>query len=223
MWHPDMPDEYKNQIVTGDARELAKRIPDESIDLIFTDPPYPDEFLWCWEWMALEAKRILKETGCLLSYVGNNHLPFIFEKFGEHLKYYWMLARVFPAGEGKFWSRNIFCCIRPILCYTKNRNKPNKWTPDVHIGIRRDKRFHEWGQSADTFAFFMDKFTNNSMIVLDPFAGGGTVPAVCKQLNRNYTAFEIDPETAKLARERVRNTQPPLFVVEPEQLELLDE
>ena len=33
----------------------------------------------------------------------------------------------------------------------------------------------------------------------------------------------IDPDTAELARERVRNTQPPLFVVEPEQLELLDE
>lgn len=36
----DIPPEYLNQIVTGDARELAKRIPDESVDLIFTDPIY---------------------------------------------------------------------------------------------------------------------------------------------------------------------------------------
>ena len=29
-----------NTIITGDARELAKAIPDESVDLIFTDPVY---------------------------------------------------------------------------------------------------------------------------------------------------------------------------------------
>jgi len=40
-------------------------------------------------------------------------------------------------------------------------------------------------------------------------------------LGRNYIAFEIDPATADLARERVRNTQPPLFVPEPEQMEMV--
>lgn len=33
-WHPDMPGDFKNQIVTGDARELARAIPDESVDLL---------------------------------------------------------------------------------------------------------------------------------------------------------------------------------------------
>ncbi len=28
MWHPDMPLEYRNQIVTGDARESAHHIPE---------------------------------------------------------------------------------------------------------------------------------------------------------------------------------------------------
>ena len=39
-------------------------------------------------------------------------------------------------------------------------------------------------------------------------------------LGRRYLAFEIDPDTAEMARERVRMTQPPLFVPEPQQLEL---
>ena len=55
----------------------------------------------------------------------------------------------------------------------------------------------------------------------DFFTGGGTVPAVCKMLGRNYIAFEIDADTAALARERVANTQLPLFIPEPQQLELL--
>ena len=43
---------------------------------------------------------------------------------------------------------------------------------------------------------------------------------MCKQLNRNYIAFEIDPDTAEIARERVLNTQMPLFIPETEQLVL---
>ncbi len=33
-------DRYLDRLTVGDRRELARVIPDESIDLIFTDPPY---------------------------------------------------------------------------------------------------------------------------------------------------------------------------------------
>ncbi len=33
-------DRYLDRLTVGDSRELARVIPDESIDLIFTDPPY---------------------------------------------------------------------------------------------------------------------------------------------------------------------------------------
>jgi hypothetical protein len=39
-------------------------------------------------------------------------------------------------------------------------------------------------------------------------------------LDRRYLAFEIDPETADIARQRVRETQPPLFTPEPQQEEM---
>ena len=65
-------------------------------------------------------------------------------------------------------------------------------------------------QNADTVAYYLTAFCLPSAIVADFFTGGGTVPAVCKMLNRHYLAFEIDPDTADLARERVRQTQPPL-------------
>ncbi len=34
------PDDFVNKIVCGDCLEVLKQIPDESIDLVFTDPPY---------------------------------------------------------------------------------------------------------------------------------------------------------------------------------------
>ncbi len=36
----DFPDAYVNRIVTGDSKEVLKDIPDNSVDLIFTSPPY---------------------------------------------------------------------------------------------------------------------------------------------------------------------------------------
>jgi len=57
-------------------------------------------------------------------------------------------------------------------------------------------------------------------IVVDPFVGSGSVAMAAKMLGRRYLAFEIDPDMAETARERVRNTQPPLFVLEPEQQEM---
>lgn len=49
------------ELIYGDAIELAKsHIPDGSVDLIFTDPPYPKEYHYCYEWLAYEAVRVLK-------------------------------------------------------------------------------------------------------------------------------------------------------------------
>jgi len=59
-----------------------------------------------------------------------------------------------------------------------------------------------------------------AMVVFDPYCGSAPVAVAAKYLGRNYIAFEIDEQTADNARERVRNTQPPLFVLEPEQMEL---
>ena len=38
-----MLDKYLNKITCGDSYELIKEIPDKSIDLIITDPPYEIE------------------------------------------------------------------------------------------------------------------------------------------------------------------------------------
>jgi DNA modification methylase len=56
----------------------------------------------------------------------------------------------------------------------------------------------------------VESLTEEGDTVFDPFTGGGTVPAACKTLKRNYIAFEIDEEMAVSAQERVDNTQPPL-------------
>ena len=70
---------YKNKILQGDCLELFKKIPDNSIDMTFADPPfnlkknyrsYKDrldfqEYLnWCRKWI-LEMVRVTKPTGSI--------------------------------------------------------------------------------------------------------------------------------------------------------------
>ena len=80
---------------------------------------------------------------------------------------------------------------------------------------------HIWSKNPSATISWLQQI--HFLMCFDPFTGGGTVPAVCKMLGRNYLAFEIDPDTAELARQRVEMTQPPLFVMQPQQLELLGE
>lgn len=54
-----------DEIITGDAREVVKEIPPESIDCIFTDPVYQN--IDDYRWLATEALRVLKPKGMLLA------------------------------------------------------------------------------------------------------------------------------------------------------------
>lgn len=214
MWHPDMPLEYRNAIVTGDARELAKAIPDESVDLIFTDPPYLREFIPLYGWLAQEAARILRPDGICAVMAGQSYLPDIYATMSRHLTYHWTFCLPTPTKNTMIFPRRVATIWKPILSFCKGTYKGGFWITDVMPAGSIDKRHHVWGQDVGSAFAFLSRVSG---IVYDPFTGGGTVPAVCKMLGRNYIASEIDPDTAERARQRVLTTQEPLFVLSEEQ------
>jgi ParB-like nuclease domain/Conserved hypothetical protein 95 len=54
-------------LMHGDFRQLSKTISNESIDLIFTDPPYAAEYIPLYEDLAIIAHRVLKEGSSLVT------------------------------------------------------------------------------------------------------------------------------------------------------------
>jgi modification methylase len=50
--------------------------------------------------------------------------------------------------------------------------------------------------------------TNTGDTVLDPFLGSGTTAVMAKKLQRNFIGFEQDQDYIKLAKKRLKNTQP---------------
>ncbi len=49
--------------------------------------------------------------------------------------------------------------------------------------------------------------SSENSVVLDPFSGVGTTFAVCKELNRSFIGFEINPEFVKITKERIQKIE----------------
>ncbi len=213
-WHPDTPPDYRDAIVTGDARLLAERIPDESVDLVFTDPVYDriDDY----RWLAETARRVLRPGRACLVFCGIGYLPeTLVALISGGLRYRWYVPHLTLGTSG-------YCDTGPsrqmaMLWFENGRTRPRQPLYDV-VFTNGLQDWHKWRKNVAGIARWTHAFTEPGDTVLDPFCGGGTVPAVCKMLGRHYIAFEIDPEVAQHARRRVAETMEPLPGLECEQL-----
>lgn len=198
----------KNQLYCGDCRDLAiKHIEPESVDLIFTDPPYSQEYFYLYEWLAKEAVRALRPNGFLFAYCGPYHKDKVMGFFGDHLKYFYDFVLVHTGNTSILWPRKIISGYKSILCYHKKKEKPlpvtnvlGKWN-----GSGSDKRYHRWGQEEITAQYYIDCFSKNGALVVDYFLGAGTFGAVCKRLRRRFVGFELEKDVFETAKERIEN------------------
>lgn len=212
-------DTPENGIYTGDARILSEAIPDESVDLIFTDPVYQN--IDDYRWLAETAARVLKMGSSLIVETCE---AFRFKTESAlretSLVPRPLLAAIYNWGGAAFFKHKAQVHWRPYLWFTRGENRTGEWVMTSQY-CRKEKKYHRWGDGFDFFVPYILRLAGNEGIVLDPFTGGGTVPAVCKMLGRRWLAFEIVPEVAETARQRVRQTQPPLFTLEmPQQLQM---
>lgn len=204
-------DTPENGIYTGDATLLAETIPDNSIDLIFTDPVY--QRIADYHWLAKIAARILKpDAVCLVWSNGKWHRTNTnwLEKAG--LIYRWDFGCVIATGPAPMNGKIIAKTNRLIWLDITGNSRMLDYLADGYWSGSLPQLYREWHWTKNPkfIGQAIKAFTPHESIVFDPFTGGGTVPTVCKILGYQYLAFEIEPGIAQLARERVRQTQPPL-------------
>lgn len=71
-----MIEKFKNKVILGDALEVIKDIPDKSIDMVLTSPPYDNlrdykGYTFNFEGIAKEIYRVLKDGGVCVWIVGD--------------------------------------------------------------------------------------------------------------------------------------------------------
>jgi hypothetical protein len=186
--------------------QLFDRLADDSVDLIFTDPPYAREFLDCYRNLAELAACKLKPGAFLLTYCGQMYFCDVLNTLCEHLTYVWCFAIRQPGGHLQVWPYRILNDWKPLVLMAKPPvERLPAWTMDFAPGGGRDKRYHEWGQSAAEATYWIEKLTQPSGLVVDPFCGGGAIPVACLATKRRWLATEIDPANAAVARKRIRD------------------
>lgn len=191
------------QIIVGDFRDHADKIPDGSLSLIFTDPPYDRKSVVLFDGLGEFAKNKLAEGGSLICYVGQINLSAAMVALQESLRYWWTICCLHSGGKTLMKEYGIRAAWKPILWFVKGtRDNKQDIVTDVVSG-GQEKEDHKWQQAESEAAYWIEHLTPKDGIVCDPFLGSGTTAVAANSLKRKWIAFESDPDTAKAATVRI--------------------
>ena len=191
-----------HDILHGDMKLLQKQLKDGSVKMILTDPPYAQPDLY--GRLAELAATKLMPGGLCLAYADPGRLVEVLDSMRQHLDYWWTFAVPHVDVPRYVNDRHIQGKWKPVVAFGRGDVPlPPEWLGDFLEGGGRDKRFHTWGQPESEARYLVTRLTEAGDLVVDPYCGGGTVPAVCMVLGRKWLATEIDKETVAIARKRL--------------------
>lgn len=223
----------KNNIYLGDAYELIKKIPDKSVDLIVTDPPY-------------QIDGLHKDTGILKGRKNSHNSQLRDNNLGDgiNLSILDEFVRVMKKTNIYLWcnKEQIYDyltyfvkekkCNFEIIVWAKPNPAPFTnghylkdkeyclffWEKGVKLGgdYHSLKTYYVKGTNTydkDNYLHptikpidIIENLIRNSCVgglVFDPFMGSGTTCLACKHLGLDYIGFEINEKYFKIAEDRL--------------------
>ncbi len=219
------------KLLQGDCLELMKEIPDKSIDLVVTDPPYkiikggdsngknskrPQGILKgsrnlfkyqnikISDWMD-ELYRVLKEDSHIYIFTNLTNLK---EMLDESLKTGFKIHNIL------IWEKNN---CTPSQFYMKNCEyvlflRKGKAKYINNIGSSKTvhkfnniigKKKHPCEKPVDLLQFYILNSSQENDIVLDPFMGSGSTGVACVNTNRKFIGMELDENYYQITEKRI--------------------
>lgn len=209
----------------GDCLEIIKTIPDNSIDLLLTDPPYgidfqsnhrmatprfdklPNDSTPSAELLEALCRRIEPKLKI------NSHV-YIFTSWKVESQFRKVVSRYFNVKNILVWEKNNWSMgdlegnyaeqYEQILFAEKGRR---------HLNGNRDSNILKFDRVTDLqhptekpvplLKFLIEKSTQKGETVLDPFMGSGSTCVAAKQSERKHVGIEIDKQWFNLAQHRI--------------------
>lgn len=219
------------KLLEGNLFNEIKKINDNSIDVLNTDPPYfvledswdtfknLDDFLTFTEnWLKAVKPKLKKTARVYISFAPDYkfHLYKILEKlnfldlnFGNEI--IWV-----KRNNNKLFKQVRYrLTYEPIIYLYGNKNKLN-FTSDTYGETQTDVweiatpqsnfnegKYHSAQKPLELYKRIIKTAASNGETVLDCFAGSGTTGIVCKELNINCILIEKDIENIKIIKGRL--------------------
>ena len=216
----------------GDCLEILQIIPDKSIDLVLTDPPYNiakennfhtmgragidfgdwDKGFDLFSYID-QVARILKKDGSFVVFNAWRNLGAIAdyaEKQGFDTKDMIRLEKSNPMPRNR--DRRYITDYECAIWFTK---KGAKW-----IFNRQDEKYqrpkfvasiesglHPTQKNLKLMEDLLKIHSNEGDTIIDPFMGSGTTGVACKNLNRKFIGIEQDAKYFEIAKNRI-NAKP---------------
>lgn len=209
---------YLNKIINADCLDILKQLPNESIDLILTDPPYGigsrfkskfglqvekkqwDKFEWN---NQIPNKEIFDE----IMRVSKNQIIFGGNYYTEYLK---------PTNAWIIWDKiGTYNLKNPFsdceMAWTSFSFAVKKYT-FVNMGFiagkdEKGKRIHPTQKPLQLFQAILRDFTKPGDIVCDPFSGSGTTAVAAYKLGLEFICVEKEADYWKKSYQRLKETQ----------------
>lgn len=219
------------KLLKGDCLELMKDIPDESIDMILTDPPYlqgyktnrrkdnhhefSSEILndtpqtgsrMIVKFLELSYQK-LRNNSAILVFCNTNKIDFFkqeIEKAGFKIKniIVWVKNN-HTAGDLKasFGHQYEFVILANKGRRFINGNRDN----DVMFfdKVAGKEQLHQNQKPVDLLQYLVEELSDSNNTILDPFMGSGSTGVACVNTNRNFIGMELDEKYFEIAKQRI--------------------
>ncbi len=205
----------KDYILCGDCLELMKDIPDKSIDIILTDPPYGKRAdkgtngfgaaknrRYTSEWDSkIPEKAVFDE----MFRISKNLIIF----GGNHFSCYLPPSNcwIFWDKKGDIAFKNPFADGEMIYTSFKKPIKKIVFKQQGFITDSKDERYHPTQKPTELLQQLIEMFTDENDTILDPFMGSGSACVAAINTNRHYIGFELDPTYFEIAKERIEKAK----------------
>jgi DNA modification methylase len=222
----------KEILLQGDCLELMKDIPDGSVDLIVTDPPYEIYANGSGGAFGNEKRAYHEDIKPLSNGINNDVLSEMVRVMNKINIYLWCNKNQ-PRQYLDFFED--LGCVTDLLTWHKTNPIPtcnNKYLSDTEylLYFRRDG-VPMYGTYATKKKYYIsptnkvdkDKYrhptikpldiTQNLILnsskegdnILDPFMGSGTTGVASKKLNRNFIGIELNEKYFEVAKQRINS------------------
>lgn len=219
-----------NTVTLGNSYEIIKDIPDNSIDLIVTDPPYEiistgagilkdrkSRFLdniqnkfdkGINESILDEFCRVMKKLNIYIwcsKVQVKKYLDYFLKKTDLYEILIWHKTNPVPTINGTYLCDKEYCLFfrdKGVELKGTVESKRTVWTTKCNVEDKK-KYKHPTIKPISIIKKLIENSSNENDIILDCFCGSGTICVAAKELGRQFIGIEIDPEYYKISLDRL--------------------